>query len=45
MDLNDPSGMYKCTNCNNVEVHNKGEIFTPCLECNKNSWVIIERSD
>ena len=45
MDLNDIYGMYKCTKCNNVEVHLQGEKFTPCPKCNKNSWVIIERSD
>ncbi len=43
MDANSPSGMYKCTNCNEVKAHNKGDEFISCPICNKNSWIIIPR--
>lgn len=43
MDQNSPSGMYKCTECNNITTHIQGKDFAPCSECNKNSWVIINK--
>ncbi len=45
MDPNSISGIYKCTKCKNVEVHIQGEEFTPCSECNTNSWIVIERDN
>ena len=42
MDSNSPSGMYKCTECKNVETHIQGKEFLPCTECNKVSWEIIK---
>ena len=43
MDQNSSSEMYKCTVCNNIATHIHGEEFAPCPECNKNSWVIINK--
>ena len=43
MDSNSPSGMYKCTECKNVETHIKGEEFSTCPKCNKKSWIIIPK--
>ncbi|MDA3813777.1 MAG: hypothetical protein PF570_05930 [Candidatus Cloacimonetes bacterium] len=43
MDSNSPSRMYKCSNCDEVKAHNKGDEFISCPTCNKNSWVIINK--
>jgi len=43
MDTNSPSGMYKCTTCLFVVTHIQGNEFLPCPECNKVSWVIINK--
>ena len=45
MDTNSPSGMYKCTECKNVETHIQGKEFLPCTECNKVSWEIIKQDE
>lgn len=46
MDRNLPSGIYKCTNCNQNEVvHSKGEAFAPCGVCHSNdSWKLVRKA-
>ncbi len=42
MDINSPSGIYKCKACGNEETHVEGEAVAPCSKCGSNSnWKII----
>jgi hypothetical protein len=45
MNANAESGLYKCTVCNKIIVHHQGNEFKPCSNCNKFSWVIIEKDE
>jgi DNA-directed RNA polymerase subunit RPC12/RpoP len=39
--INPESGLYLCTNCNEIIPLSKGERFPPCTDCGSATWMMV----
>ena len=44
MNSENPSGIYKCTSCNNEVTHVKGKSFAPCPKCNNTNFKLVREN-
>ncbi|MBL0687423.1 MAG: hypothetical protein JJV94_06335 [Sulfurospirillum sp.] len=44
MKSSEPSGIYKCTECDNEETHVEGNSFAPCSKCENNNWKLVRKT-